>query len=47
MAGRLHKGAKFKTVQLSRGFSSSLNIILRIYVEVSHESLFSTLSAAQ
>lgn len=43
----LHKGAKIKTVQISRDFSSPVSIIFYMYVEVSHKSLLSTHTAAQ
>ena len=43
----LHRGAKIKTVQISRAFSSPVSIIFYMYVEVSHKSLLSPLTAAQ
>ena len=43
----LHRGAKIKTVQISRAFSSPVSIIFYMYFEVSHKSSLSTLTAAQ
>ena len=46
MAGRVHKGAKFKTIQLSRAFSSPVSIVIHMYIEVSHQSLLLVLCVA-